>query len=584
MKLLIKQGWPGAVLLLCALFSYTIARGQERPEIAISAPGGGDSASVKADGMYFDAVKAHILGDDNQADSLFKAFVKIRPDVAAAYYELSRLSMLQNNVAEASKYIKKAVALDKDNKWYKMQYAELLLANNQYEEAGDIFNELAKTESYNNDYLIRAALSYQRSGKYKEALELLDRLILKTGPDEDLLIQKQQIYLKMNDVANAAKVIDELIAQNPKEGKYYALLAELYDNNKEQKKAEEVFRKAIEAYPDDASIQLGLSEHYKKLNDPVKYKEYREKVITNKDLDAETQVSLLVAYLQELPTDAERNTEGLKLATAIVTQHGTDAQALAIYGDLLATNNQHEKATEAYKRSLAVDPSRFTVWQQLLFNYTDKKDADSLVLYSGKALRLFPNQAIVHYLNGIGQQYLNNTTAAIKAMNRAIDMQPEDNPQLLGEMYSALGDVYNITKQYALSDSCFQKALDLDSSNATVLNNYSYYLSVRGAKLELAEQMSKRSLEIRPGEATFMDTYGWILYKLGKYETAKEYIQKAVDANPKEADGTLFEHLGDVYYKLNEKDKAVEYWQRAKASGNNDPQLDKKIKERTLYE
>jgi len=100
--------------------------------------------------------------------------------------------------------------------------------------------------------------------------------------------------------------------------------------------------------------------------------------------------------------------------------------------------------------------------------------------------------------------------------------------------------------------------------------------------------MPKKCLSIpwncAPDEATFLDTYGWILYKEAKYDKAKEYIQKAVDANPADADGTLFEHLGDVYYKLDDKDKAVQYWQKAKDKGIDNPLIDKKILEKKLYE
>jgi Tfp pilus assembly protein PilF len=103
-------------------------------------------------------------------------------------------------------------------------------------------------------------------------------------------------------------------------------------------------------------------------------------------------------------------------------------------------------------------------------------------------------------------------------------------------------------------------------------------------RLEEAEKMSKRSLELRPDEGTFLDTYGWILYRMGKFEKAKEYIEKAISLAKGEADGTLYEHLGDVYYKLNNVDKAVENWKKAQGKETDNPELDKKIKDKKLYE
>jgi Tfp pilus assembly protein PilF len=238
---------------------------------------------------------------------------------------------------------------------------------------------------------------------------------------------------------------------------------------------------------------------------------------------------------------------------------------------------------EQFKKALAIDPARFNVWQRLLFTYTDRQDADSLIKYSEKAMRFFPNQGMVHYLHGIGHFNKKSYPAAIKSLNRAIDLQPEDNTALLSDMYSSLGDIYNTLKDYKQSDSNYERSLRLNPKNATVLNNYSYYLSERGVRLADAERMSKESLVLRPGEATFLDTYGWILYKQGKYEQAKQYIEDALKANP-EADGTLWEHLGDIYFKLGDGNKAVEFWKKAKEKGTENTQIDKKIQDKRIYE
>lgn len=575
-----------SLVIGCSLISFNIVKGQgTNNSLAYTLE------DAKADSVFFEAEKAHMLGEEEQYEKLLLQFTALKPNEATAYYELAKIS-IRNNKEERPKdlktdksveYIKKAISLDGKNKFYKELYGNILTIQHQDEQAADVFFDLSKTEKYNEEYLSYAALLYQRSGKYKEALSILDKLISLHGYNEESLIQKQQIYLKLNDIDNAAKVMDLLIAQNPKEGKYYAWLAEIYDNNKQPAKAEEIFKKAQKIFPGNSSIDLGLAQHYRKSGDSVKYKEYIKRTITNKEIDSETQLGLLLPYLRELPDEESRKKEGLELITNLAGQHENDAQILATYADLLALNDERDKAVIQYKRAIAIDPSKFSVWQQLLLSYTDRKDGDSLVLYSEKAIRLFPNQAFVHYLNGIGKLNLKNYTGAIASINRAIDMQPDDNRQLLSEMYSSLGDIYHTTNQYKLSDSCFQKALDLDPDNATVLNNYGYYLSERGIKLEDAEKMAKKALQLRPGEATFMDTYGWILYKSGKFTEAKEYITKAIDANPQNADGTLFEHLGDVYYKLNNKEKAVENWLKAKEKGVNG-QIDKKIQEKRLLE
>lgn len=69
----------------------------------------------------------------------------------------------------------------------------------------------------------------------------------------------------------------------------------------------------------------------------------------------------------------------------------------------------------------------------------------------------------------------------------------------------------------------------------------------------------------------------------GDYKKAKDYIQKAIDAEESPS-GTLWEHLGDIYFKLGDKDKAFECWQKAKELGTESEEIDRKLKDKVLYE
>lgn len=539
---------------------------------------------LEADAAYYDALRARIKGDDKEEERLLLQVISGKPQASGAYYDLARLYFKENRSDKATEYIKKAIALDGSNVWYKTQYAEILVQNKLYEEAAKLFDEIAKTEKYNDDYLLKAFNLYQHVGKYDEALTTINKYLEKEPDNEEAIDLKKKLLLKRNDVDGVVKVLEGQIARNPQEGKYYAELAEVYDNNKLTGKAAEMYRKIEEQFSDDPTVQLTLSEYYKKNNNQKKYEEYVKKLVTNKSLDADVQLSILGPMIIEGGNDSAMRRQGLDIITILAAQHPENARVSAFYGDVLAFNNKIDKAAEAYKKSISIDPSTYKVWESLLFAYTGRETADSLIKYSEKALKLFPNQAMFHYLNGVGYMNKKDYAKSIKAISRGIDMQPEDNKAQLVQMYTGLGDAYNYAKKYSASDSSYDYALKLDPMNATVLNNYAYYLSVRGVRLEDAALMSKKSLEVRKDEPTFMDTYGWILYKQGKYKDAQEYIQKAIDANGENADGTLWEHLGDVYYKQGNIDKAVECWTKAKEKGTENTDIDKKIKDRKLYE
>jgi tetratricopeptide (TPR) repeat protein len=510
--------------------------------------------------------------------------VQARPESAAGFYELARIYNDEKNPEKAAESIKKALDLDPKNKWYKEAYANILAGDGNNLEAADIFAGLSKSEPQDPSYPLMAAEYYERAKKYSDALTYLDIALARNNSDEDILMHKAQLYLSMNDVDKAAEVVHQLIAKDPSNGKYYKLLGELYDNNKMPEKAAEAYKLAEKKLPNDAAVQLGLAEHYLKTGDSVSYKADVKKAITNLNLETEDQLKLLSAFGQSIINDSVAAREELPLVRTLLQQHPNDPMVLAFYGEIMENNNQRDSAAAAYKKSIEIKPGNFSVWGKLLGMYLDRPYADSLIRYSAKAMRNFPNQAVVHYYNGIGHLNKQNYPVAIKAFNRAIDLQPESDKSALALMYSTLGEAYHSNKQYDLSDGAYEKSLQLEPNNETVLNNYSYYLSERGAKLDEAEKMSKKSLELRPGEATFMDTYGWILYKKGDYEKARTYVQKAIDAAGAHADATLYNHLGDIYYKLGNKEKALENWKLAKSKGGDDSQLDKKITEGKLYE
>lgn len=536
-----------------------------------------------ADELYFDAVKAHMLGDDTTSELLLKKVIAAKPNEPAPYYDLSRQALRANNPEKAGEYIKKAIALDNSNKWYHEQYANVLTMRSDYAAAAEEYANLAKTETFNTLYLERSALLYQRAGKYKEALAQLETLRKKSS-DEDVLLQEQQIYLKMNEVDKAAAIIRDLMAQHPKEARYYSMLIDVYENNKQPEKAKEARDEMTRKFPGDPSLQIDLATQAFKRGDTALYREYVRKAVTNKELDVEAQLILLQRYLGDPPFDAMKRKDALMLIEQIVSQHPENINALSAYGSLLSFNNRNEDAAVQYKKALDLKKGDFALWRQLMENYGDRQYADSLIRWSEKAARLFPNQATVHYLNGLGYYNKKDYPQAIKSIRRAIDLEPDEKTDELSAIYTVLGDIYNSTRDYKLSDSSYNAALRLNPHNATVLNNYAYYLSVRNTRLEDAAKMSMESLKIRPGEATFLDTYGWILYQQGKYREALEYIQKAIAGNGADADPTLYEHLGAIQYKLGNKDAAVEAWRKAKERGSDNTTIDKMISERRLYE
>ena len=146
-----------------------------------------------------------------------------------------------------------------------------------------------------------------------------------------------------------------------------------------------------------------------------------------------------------------------------------------------------------------------------------------------------------------------------------------------------LADAYHNLEDHTNSDAYFEKALALNESNTTALNNYAYYLALRKSKLSRALELTELCNNLAPNNPVFLDTWAWVLYQKGNYQKALEKINLALSgmSNPS---GDVLEHKGDILFKLKKTDEAVAFWNQAKSAGQASDLIDKKIKNQKLYE
>ena len=110
-------------------------------------------------------------------------------------------------------------------------------------------------------------------------------------------------------------------------------------------------------------------------------------------------------------------------------------------------------------------------------------------------------------------------------------------------------------------------------------NNYAYYLSLERKDLDKAEEMNYRTVKAEPKNATYLDTYAWILFEKGNYNEARIYIDEAMKNGGAESD-VVIEHCGDIYYMTGDVEGALKYWNEALQKGNESKLLKDKIRKK----
>lgn len=532
---------------------------------------------------YFDGIREKMAGNYQTALRDFEQAAKIDNNAAPAYYEIANADVQLNKVEDAEKASEKAVSIDKgENKWYLLQLSDIYRFEKKWDKAAGLYQKLIANDPDNAENYFRLAAIYEAAGNSSDAIKEYDKIEKIFGTSEEVALQKEKLYVAQGKYDKAIDVINKLIEANPDDPSYYQLLAETWMKSGNEAKALEVYNNLLKKNPNDGQTQLALAEFYYQKGDHAKAFEMLKTAFGNPKLSIDNKISILYNdYLMQPNKDEEDKADAYALTRIMVAAHPADAKAHAIFGDMFYLDKKYDSARVEYRKSLETKKDIFSVWQQLLLCEAELKDYKDLSDESDKALELFPAQPVVYFMSGEANLQLKNYKKAADVLESGLN-QVTDNKLLELDFYNNLAEAYYRLNDYTKSDMYFEKVLAQDPDNVLALNNYAYYLSVRNENMDKAEAMSKKSLEKEPANASYLDTYGYILYKEGKYDEAAKFISQSLDADKKS--GEVNEHYGDVEYKLGHVEKAVEYWKYAKQYGDDSPTLDKKIANQKIVE
>jgi tetratricopeptide (TPR) repeat protein len=532
--------------------------------------------------LLIEAKKYQITDNIQKAEELYRQYIDRFPQDPTAYYELSRILGNKKDDTEAIKLSQKAVTLEPSNKWYRLYLADLYQDQGDYKNAVEIYEKIIAEHPEDLDNYYQLAVVYIVAEKYREAIRMYDRIEEKTGISEEISLQKEKIWLHLNDSQKAEAELQELVNSDPSNTRYLSLLADFYISNQLYEKALNIYNKILAMDPGNPYIHMSLADYYRKTGNKEKAYEELKLGFANPNLDIDTKVNILLSFYTINQLYSDLKDQAMTLAKILIDTHPNEPKAHSIYGDLLLQDKQYPLAREEFLKVITLDSSKYVVWEQVIRLDMQLEKLDHLLEYSTKASELFPEQPLPWLFTGMADYQLKKYDNALVALKTGIKLVVE-NDELLSEFYMSLGDTYHALNQPDESDKAYDKALQLKDNNPYVLNNYSYYLSLRNKDLDKAEKMAKKAVTLDPENSSFEDTYGWVLFKLGRYEEAKTWISKALQ----DKEGTsaeVLEHYGDVLYKLGDTENAVEYWIKAKSKGPGSDFLDKKIMNKKLYE
>lgn len=539
-----------------------------------------DERELLFNDAFVEASKMRMQGHYKDAADLYKTCLELKPNSAASMFELSKLMFSGNNISFAIKLMENAIEINGTNEWYKNYLFELYKYSLEGKKAIKLKKEMIKNNpnSVKNYYHLIEA--YKIEENHKEVIETFNQIESRFGKSNDLIEEKVRYYLSINDKTNAIEYVKSLLISDETNVVYLNVLAEIYFDTGEFAEALKIYNKLEIIDDSDISrIYIAKAEIFQKQRKIDSLVNQFKLIFGDGNISYDIKQQIYSTYFFSNNKEKEFKDSELELLQLLNSIH-PDIQNTKLYlAQYYIERNEYDSSKVYLYNFLEKDKSNFEVYSQLFFIEHKSQNWDSIGVLSKEAVELYPSQYLGNYYYGLFLFMKERFSESISVLNNGIIYVTDKSIKL--EFYSLLAEANYKLGNKGTAFNYYDEVLKINPSDVTVLNNYSYYLSVDNKDLEKALEMTIRCNELSKDNAIFLDTYAWVLFKLERYEDAKNKIEKALSLLSEE-NGEILEHYGDILFRMGDVSKAVDIWIRAKSLDGVSSDINNKIRNKSI--
>ena len=406
-----------------------------------------------------------------------------------------------------------------------------------------------------------------------------------------------QIYWSLGDVDMAEKKLEKAVTLSPDDSEPLVSLA-MAVTARDPKKAIQLYKEFIEKHPGEVEIQERLGQLYRSQGDLKNAKKSWESVL---EWSADNlRAHLALAQIAEVNSDTHTAISHYK---AVLNKDPTNLPLLLRVGELQYRSNDLTEAYQAFSRAQKISPESPSAnfWMALLYEHRGewlkavgylKKVADRspetgvllrLSYYytqagqHSKAIEILKKLVIMEpentdFLNYLAIAYEQNKqiAEAIKTLEALIDIDTEN-----AEYRFYIATLYDRMGKFPKAETHLRDAISLKPDYSMALNYLGYSYADRDENLKEAEKLVLRAVELEPKKSAYLDSLGWVYYRLGQYQKAQSFLQAAANTG---VDPLIWEHLGDVQMIQGNTSDAILSWDESLHIKSDQPKVKKKMK------
>ena len=538
--------------------------------------------SQRYDRLFLEAIIEREKGNDAAAFEMLRHCLDIKPEASEAYYYLAHYYLRMKDNDKALAAFKKASLLEPDNVNYLETLAQMYLQSQDLESATETFERLSKAEPDREDVLGMLVQLYSNDkNQYPKAIATLDRMEQLDGMNERISYAKAEFYQKMGNGKAAIAEMKKLADQYPNDLNYRNAYADMLLVNNNEKKAIDIYRGILKEEPANSKVLFSMRTYFLGQGNTVAADSMTVNILTRSNANTDEKIYLLRQEVMDNENDGGDSTKVIQLFERTINAKGSDPSIGLLYASYMELKKMPKAdINRVLEDVLEKAPDNAAARLQLIADAWERKDYDRVVTLCSAARQYNPDEMAFYYYQGVALSQQDKTDEALDTFKNGISViNEQSSPDIVSDFYAIMGDLLHEKgdkqQAFAAYDSCLQWKPD----NLGCLNNYAYYISESGGNLSKAEEMSYKTIKAEPKNATFLDTYAWILFRQERYAEAKIYIDQTLQCDS-DSSAVIVEHAGDIYAKCGDIDKAVELWTEALKKSPDNQLLTRKARQR----
>lgn len=482
---------------------------------------------LKFESMIIDATMKAEVGKRDEAMALLRQVLALDSNCAAANYEMSRLLSASGSTINALVHARKAFDADRSNVWYGMNLANIYRYANMNEWSAKTWQAIVNAHPDVIEYYMELTSAYNRAHDTKNAIATLNRVEKKIGVTEAVSVEKARIWSLAGNESKAMAEMEALVKTMPNDSRYNSILAESYMSTGQYEKAKQCYDRVLATNPDDEYVHISLAEYYKAVGQPRKAYEELRVGMQQKNLSTTNKLKVLTNFYTSDEFYGIHSRYAFDLLDVAMKAADDSTSYAAFYGDALMRQRKYVEAAHQFALALSADSSKYEIWEALLISELSYgADNSILASHGSRASALFPLHQLPYYVQAVALYEQKRYGDAVEMAQKCEKLGFEKD-YLKVETYELMAMCYNQLDN-PLCYEYYEKLLAINPDDVNTMNSYAYRLAVDNKELERAEKMSKRTLQKEPDNAYYLDTYGWILYKMGRNKEAAQYIKRAM--------------------------------------------------------